>query len=95
MRAAFRVHGSVQGVGYRRFVLREAEALGLAGWVQNETDGSVSGEAEGPEASLLTFQARLKAGPPFARVDQLDWDRLDWEPLDMRSSLPLSFQIRR
>ncbi|MBI1752693.1 MAG: acylphosphatase [Acidobacteria bacterium] len=95
VRVAFRVHGSVQGVGYRRFAAREAQALDLVGWVRNEEDGSVCGEVEGPGAALLIFQARLKAGPPFARVDRLDWERLDWGPLDVRSSLPPSFQIRR
>lgn len=90
LQVAFRAQGLVQGVGYRRFVAREAEALGLAGWVRNAEDGSVSGEAEGPEAALLAFRARLKEGPPFARVDHLDW-----KPQDVRSSLPPSFQIRR
>jgi len=88
--AAFRVHGEVQGVGYRRFAVREAQALGLAGWVRNEPDGTVCGEAEGPEASLMAFRVRLAQGPAFARVS-----RLDWEDLDMRSSLPLPFEIHR
>lgn len=95
VRRAFRVHGLVQGVGYRRFAAREAEALGLAGWVRNAEDGSVCGEVEGAEATLRIFQARLMKGPPFARVDHLDWERLDWKPSDVRSSLPPSFQIRR
>jgi acylphosphatase len=86
----FRVHGDVQGVGYRRFVAREAKALGLAGWVRNEPDGTVSGEAEGPETALEVFQERLAEGPPFASVS-----RLDWSPPDMRSSLPHPFEIRR
>jgi len=90
MQVAFRVHGAVQGVGYRRFVVREALALELTGWVQNEPDGSVRGEVEGPEAELDQFRVRLAEGPPNAAVD-----RLDWEALDMRSSLPLPFQIRR
>ncbi len=92
MQVRFRVHGGVQGVGFRRFVARTAEAQGLAGWVRNELDGSVSGEAEGPEAALEAFRARLAEGPPFAAVL-----RLDWEGLDMRSSLPLPlpFDIRR
>lgn len=90
MQVAFHVHGAVQGVGFRRFAAREAEALGLSGWVRNQPDGSVCGEVEGPEPRLAVFRTRLEAGPPFASVN-----RLDWKDLDMRSSLPLKFEIRR
>ncbi len=90
MQIAFRVHGEVQGVGYRRFAQREAQALGLAGWVRNEAAGTVAGEVEGPEGSLATLRARLTQGPAFATVS-----RLDWEPLDVRSSLPHPFEIHR
>ena len=87
---AFRVQGGVQGVGYRRFAQREAQALGLAGWVRNEADGSVSGEAEGNEADLATLRNRLGQGPGYAAVE-----RLDWEPLAMGHSLPFPFTIHR
>ncbi len=90
VRAAFRVRGDVQGVGFRRFAEREARALDLAGWVRNEADGSVAGEAEGPEAALAAFRARVARGPAFGRVDELDW-----RPLDVGSSLPRPFEIRR
>ena len=90
MPARFHVHGEVQGVGYRRFAAREAEALDLAGWVRNEPDGSVTGEAEGTAAALAAFRARLAEGPACAAVR-----RLDWEALDVRSSLPFPFQIIR
>jgi acylphosphatase len=87
---AFRIHGDVQGVGYRRFAAHVAQELGLAGWVRNGSGGTVCGEAEGPVASMIAFRARLAQGPPFAHVS-----RLDWEDLDMRSSLPLPFEIHR
>ena len=90
MLVSFRVHGYVQGVGYRRFAVREAQNLGLAGWVWNEPAGTVAGEAEGPEATLETVRARLAQGPAFATVSRLDWERLV-----MRSSLPHPFEIRR
>jgi acylphosphatase len=90
MNIAFRVHGDVQGVGYRRYAVHVAHELDLAGWVRNEPGGCVCGEAEGPEGSLMVFRARLAQGPPFALVSQLDW-----EDLDMRSSLPHPFEIRR
>ena len=40
------VHGRVQGVGYRYFVLRQAEVLGVAGFARNRADGSVEVLAE-------------------------------------------------
>ena len=40
--------GSVQGVSFRQTTVQQANALGLRGWVHNEPDGSVSGEAAGP-----------------------------------------------
>jgi acylphosphatase len=90
MRVAFRVRGFVQGVGFRRFAEREAHALGLGGWVRNDPDGAVSGEAEGPEADLAAFRARLAEGPAFGEVEHLDW-----RALDVGSSLPRPFEIRR
>lgn len=71
-RKAYRIEGRVQGVGFRAFVRREARRLGLAGWVRNEPDGSVAVEAEGPAADLEVFEARLREGPPAARVARLD-----------------------
>ncbi len=90
MRVAFRVRGCVQGVGFRRFAEREANALGLGGWVCNDPDGAVSGEAEGPAMDLEALRARLGEGPAFGEVQHLDW-----RPLDVGSSLPRPFEIRR
>lgn len=64
-----RVTGLVHGVGFRYFVLREAQALGLAGWVANLPDGSVHCVAEGPRDRLEALVDRLREGPPAAIVD--------------------------
>ena len=66
------VHGRVQGVGYRYFVLRQAEVLGVAGFARNRADGSVEVLAEGSEASLADFEARLREGPAFAEVANVE-----------------------
>lgn len=75
------VRGRVQGVGYRYFVLDEAERLGLRGWVANELDGSVRCVAEGPRPALERLLAQLRAGPPMARVDSVaaSWSRASGE----------------
>jgi len=66
------VTGRVQGVGYRYFVLREAERLGVAGFARNLPDGSVEVVAEGTEEVLGQLEARLRAGPSFASVAAVD-----------------------
>ncbi len=71
------VSGRVQGVGYRYFVIEEADLLGLTGWVANELDGSVRCVAEGPRRALETLLSILHNGPPMARVDAV---REAWSP---------------
>ena len=88
MWASFHVHGRVQGVGFRYFVRREAQALELAGWVRNEVDGSVSGEAAGTFSVLEAFREILEQGGPGSRIT-----RLDWWPKDEGKSLPFPFEI--
>lgn len=90
MRMAFQVHGRVQGVGFRYFVLDQAEGLGLAGWVRNDYDGTVSGEASGEPEVLEIFRRELERGPAMAYVS-----RLDWTPLTGGQSLPFPFEVRR
>jgi len=73
-RSAFRavVYGLVQGVNYRYFVQRNAESIGLNGYVQNLDDGSVEVLAEGEKDKLAQLIAKLKAGPRAARVERVD-----------------------
>lgn len=64
-----RVTGRVHGVGFRYFVVREAQAIGLVGWVANIADGSVRCVAEGPRDRLELLLDRLREGPPSSIVD--------------------------
>jgi len=70
------VRGAVQGVGFRPFVYRQAQALGLAGFVTN-TPGGVAIEIEGAPAAIGEFVARIeRAPPPHARVAALAQESL-------------------
>jgi len=89
MNVGFQVHGRVQGIGFRYYVRQRAQALDLAGWVRNEFDGSVSGEASGEPGALEVFRELLEEGSPGAWIS-----RLDWWPLDEGKSLPFPFAIR-
>jgi acylphosphatase len=72
--AAYRylVRGRVQGVGYRYFALRQAQALGVSGFARNRPDGDVEVVAEGPDGALSDFEARLREGPSFASVSDVE-----------------------
>jgi acylphosphatase len=65
------IEGRVQGVGFRAFVIRKAEDLGVTGWVRNRWDGTVEVVAEGERARLDRFVAALFAGPSSANVTRL------------------------
>ena len=68
----FVVRGRVQGVGFRWFVEREAHTLRIAGWVRNNSDGSVEVLAMGTRDQLSGLRSRLQQGPRAARVDEVD-----------------------
>jgi len=79
-----RVHGRVQGVGYRQACIDEACALGLRGWVRNRHDGSVEAVLLGPTDRLARMREWLHRGPPAARVVEVvvtplppPWPHLD------------------
>lgn len=87
--AKARVTGRVQGVGYRAWVQREAQRLGLEGWVRNEADGSVAMLIEGPPERVSEMLALLWKGPPAASVAGVESEEAAPEG-------PLTgFQIRR
>lgn len=66
------VHGRVQMVGFRAFVLRHAGDAGLAGTVRNEPDGSVETVLEGPRPDVERMLELLREGPSHARVERVD-----------------------
>ena len=58
-KAAFIVHGFVQGKGYRYFVKGIAEKLGVKGIVKNQDDGSVLIIAEAEEGTLTEMERQI------------------------------------
>ena len=69
------ISGKVQGVGFRYFVLRQAQELSINGWVSNKPNGDVEAFAQGEKADLERFIAKVKEGPSFSRVDDVN---LNW-----------------
>ena len=62
------IEGRVQHVGFRRYLLRQAERLKLTGWVRNNEDGSVETLAIGNEKNIIDFVNACHRGPLFAHV---------------------------
>lgn len=65
------VTGRVQGVSYRYSLRREAERLGLGGFVRNLPNGDVEFEAEGSPESVADLLAWAREGPAYARVTKI------------------------
>ena len=82
------VEGRVQGVGYRNYVERKAQQLGLAGYVMNMKDGRVRVRVEGLRETIDGLLRDLEKGPPLARVEQVS---VTWRPATGRFS---AFGIR-
>src|SRR5688500_2549210 len=70
-------HGRVHGVFFRDSTRREAERLGVAGWVRNLDDGTVEAVFEGDPGSVAAMVDLCRAGPEKARVDRLDVDEAE------------------
>ncbi len=85
---SLRIHGRVQGVWYRGWTVKQARALGLAGWVCNRPDGSVEALLGGDASSVDEMIGEMRDGPAAARVDGIDRTPAD------AATLPRGFEIR-
>jgi acylphosphatase len=65
------VRGYVQGVGFRYFVIHQAQHLGLRGYTRNLSNGDVEVVAQGPRVVLERLLHALQKGPSAAQVDEV------------------------
>lgn len=86
---------------FRKSTLQQAHDLDLRGWVRNEPDGTVSGEAAGASEHVQRLYVRhtdfsrdyLHLGPRDARVDNVDVMFIKHHDIS-QSTLPYPFEIR-
>jgi len=81
------VSGVVQGVGFRWFVEREAQGLGVAGFVRNLDDGRVEVQAQGTQAQMGDLEGALWKGPRMAEVRSVEVEEISphaWVGFRMR-----------
>jgi acylphosphatase len=79
------VTGRVQGVGFRWFVLKEAQALGIRGWVANTSDGAVEVVGLATPETLDRFEVALAKGPPSSRVTRIVTENVPHDSVEFKS----------
>ena len=66
------IHGRVQGVFFRDSMRREAQRLGVAGWVKNRSDGTVEAAVQGESADVDAIVRWAHRGPEHAQVELVE-----------------------
>lgn len=87
-RAEIRIQGIVQGVGFRPFIYRLAEDIGISGSVKNLGDAGVEVVLEGSENNIQEFLNRLRGeSPPLSKIRSVKVSRSEPEALEKFSIL--------
>jgi len=82
------VLGFVQGVGFRRFIRKNAQKLGIKGWVRNTKDGRVEIVAQGTKEQIDDLKKIAEKGSIFSDVKGIVVDNLE------ESEIFLDFELR-
>jgi acylphosphatase len=69
------ISGRVQGVGFRHFTRKNAENLGVTGWVKNLSDGRVEAVFQGSEEQIEELIQRCKKGPVASYVQNIEIEK--------------------
>jgi acylphosphatase len=74
-RAEIIANGLVQGVGFRYFIIKNAENLELKGYTKNLFTGEVFTVVEGSVSKIEELFKRIKIGPSHASVRncKIEW----------------------
>lgn len=82
MTARIYISGFIQGVGYRQFVKRVAQKIGLNGWVRNLQDGRVEALFSGSEDEIEKAIEECWKGPFLSEVKSIDVEWVEEESFD-------------
>lgn len=83
------ISGFVQNIGYRQFVKRIAQKIGLNGWVKNLPDGRVEVLLSGDQKIIEKTIEKLWEGPFLSEVKSVDveWvnDSQEYKDFEIRT----------
>jgi hydrogenase maturation protein HypF len=81
-RVLVRIHGIVQGVGFRPYIFQLARQYRLDGWVRNQSDG-VEIEVAGSVENIDLFMRDIpEKAPPLARIVHVEASERPFFPMD-------------
>ncbi|XP_057715748.1 acylphosphatase-1 [Corythoichthys intestinalis] len=70
----YEVFGRVQGVFFRKYTQAQGKKLGLVGWVQNTSMGTVQGQVQGPHKKVKEMKEWLKStGSPKSQITKVEF----------------------
>ena len=75
-----KVFGRVQRVGFRRYILDAAQALGLAGYAKNLPDGSIEIFVQGEKEGVSKFLEIIKHPMPPVQVIEVRQEETEVNP---------------
>jgi len=83
-----KIFGRVQGVGFRYSMAKEAERLGVTGWVRNRRDGTVEAVLDGAPDAVSALLIWTRRGPRGASVTDVQIEEIpgSFERFEMRST---------
>ncbi|KAL5368371.1 putative acylphosphatase [Cryptosporidium parvum] len=71
LKCEFEVFGKVQGVSFRKYTFLKANELNVFGWCKNTPSGTVIGELEGDEDSVIKMIDFLeREGSPGSTIEK-------------------------
>lgn len=82
-------HGDLQQIEYRYFAWRVARRLGLNGWIQNMSDGTLVAHVEGERGAIEEWLSDIRDGPFGFHVTRIEQELMDFtdklDAFDVRS----------
>jgi len=86
------IRGEVQAVGFRQWMVDQAQRLGVAGWVRNRADGTVEALVAGDTAAVEELLRACRRGPRLAHVASIEEELVKPENDDLEVGLGEGFQ---
>ena len=71
------IAGRVQGIGYRDWMVNQAHALGIDGWVRNRADGTVEALVSGTTDAVEELARACRRGPRLAQVTSITEEKAE------------------